>query len=212
MGVSRKDVTSYRIKNKGAFYNCFVVILRVQVRGEYKEFHVKIFNTGKIEIPGIQDDRDLPLIIQVLLTNLRLVSPIEYVIGSEEIVLINSNFNCNFYINRDRLYSKLMYTHGISSVYDPCSYPGIQCKFFFLSDGTLQPVASSLTQSISVMIFRTGSILIVGKCTEPVLHSVYAKLNELLRLEYDSIVEVKGRVVARKVAKVKAFRKIIWIQ
>ena len=50
IGISKKDIVSYRVKQKGAFYNCFVLILRVHI-GVFKEFHVKIFNTGKIEIP-----------------------------------------------------------------------------------------------------------------------------------------------------------------
>jgi hypothetical protein len=29
IGISKKDIMSYRIKQKGAFYNCFVLILRV---------------------------------------------------------------------------------------------------------------------------------------------------------------------------------------
>ena len=47
-----------------------------------------------------------------------------------ETVLINSNFNCNFYIIRNKLHHILKYNYNIHSLFDPCSYPGIQCKFF----------------------------------------------------------------------------------
>ena len=56
IGVSRKDIVSYRSKKKSAFYNCFVLILRMKVDDVFKEFHVKVFNTGKLEIPGIQTE------------------------------------------------------------------------------------------------------------------------------------------------------------
>jgi hypothetical protein len=54
VGISKKDITSYRCKKKSAFYNCFVLILRLRVATVFKEYHVKIFNTGKMEIPGVQ--------------------------------------------------------------------------------------------------------------------------------------------------------------
>ena len=55
-----------------------------------------------------------------------------------ETVLINSNFNCGFYINREALYDILRYKYNIQSIYDPCSYPGIQCKFYFNPDVDIQ--------------------------------------------------------------------------
>jgi hypothetical protein len=48
IGVSKKDLLSYRCKKKSAFYNCFVLILRLKNDEMYKEFHVKVFNTGKL--------------------------------------------------------------------------------------------------------------------------------------------------------------------
>jgi hypothetical protein len=56
VGISKKDIMSYRCKKKSAFYNCFVMILRIKIGEMFKEFHIKVFNTGKLEIPGIQTD------------------------------------------------------------------------------------------------------------------------------------------------------------
>ena len=63
VGISKKDIISYRIKKKSAFYNCFVMIMRIKLDGIYKEYHIKIFNTGKIEIPGVQNDDTYELIL-----------------------------------------------------------------------------------------------------------------------------------------------------
>ena len=49
----RLDVINQRKKKKSAFYNCFV-IYRIKINGRFKEIHVKIFNTGKLEIPGFK--------------------------------------------------------------------------------------------------------------------------------------------------------------
>ena len=41
-------------------------------------------------------------------------------------VLINSNFSCGFYVNRDALHKSLKYNYKIQSAYDPCSYPELK--------------------------------------------------------------------------------------
>ena len=64
IGVSKKDLLSYRCKKKSAFYNCFVLILRLKIADTFKEFHVKVFNTGKLEIPGIQSESNFNTILE----------------------------------------------------------------------------------------------------------------------------------------------------
>lgn len=56
VGLSKKDITTFRAKKKNAFYNCFALILRIIFAGSFREIHIKVFNTGKMEIPGIVDD------------------------------------------------------------------------------------------------------------------------------------------------------------
>ena len=71
VGLSKKDIMSYRSKKKSAFYNCFVLILRIKVDNIFKEFHVKVFNTGKLEIPGIQNDHSFDMILKLVLETLQ---------------------------------------------------------------------------------------------------------------------------------------------
>jgi len=186
IGISKKDVLSFRIKSKGAFYNCFALVMRICIDGLFKEFHVKIFNTGKIEIPGIQNIKHIPYIIDILLSILKPRYPdIVYNKCCEETVLINSNFNCGFFINRHELYSILRQKYNISAVYDPCSYPGIQCKIYH---DTQQVVTTVQPIEVSFMIFRTGSVLIVGKSTEDIIRDIYTYLSDILIKEYPNIV------------------------
>ena len=42
------------------------------------------------------------------------------------------------------------------------------------------------------MIFRTGSMLIVGKCTEPILYEIYNFLCKLFETEYSTIVGIQN--------------------
>jgi hypothetical protein len=186
IGISNKDIIRYRSKEKSAFYNCFVLIMRIKENNIFKEIHVKVFNTGKLEIPGIREDKLLDKIMKNLIIYLKpytINKNITYDINKCETVLINSNFNCGFYINRDILYDILKYKYKINCIFDSCQYPGIQCKYLYNSDDQ----ENDYTYKISFMIFRTGSVLIVGKCDDNILNIVYNFIKDLLIEEYPNI-------------------------
>lgn len=180
IGISTKDIIHSRIKPKGAFYNCMVLLVRIRVQDAFKEFHVKVFNTGNLEIPGIQDDATFHHLLQLVRNILQPYCPaLQFDQMVHETVLINSNFNCGFYIHRDKLFTILKHRYKLPfCLFEPCSYPGIQCKF------TLQ------SKKISFMIFRTGSVLIVGRCDEATLNEAYQYVNQLLQDEYPKIANV----------------------
>lgn len=209
IGLSKRDLLAYRIKKKSAFYNCIVLIIRIQIKEIYKEFHVKVFNTGRLEIPGIQNNDQIHAIIDILLSNINsiVLSPIFYKEGSEEIVLINSNFNCGYYINRENLYNILRHTYKITCIYDSCSYPGIQCKIYYDEDELLLNPKNN-KNVVSFMIFRTGSILIVGKCNEIILKKIYSFIANIMTNEYSHVVDLTS-VHIKKEVQIKKFRKYI---
>ena len=200
IGLSNKDIISYRSKKKSAFYNCFVVIMRIKEDEVFKEIHIKVFNTGKLEIPGIRTDKQLNRVINLLVTILRPYTnnKLSCDINNSETVLINSNFNCGFYINRDKLYNILKYQYKIDCIFDACQYPGIQCKYYRTINDKLY--------KISFMIFRTGSILIVGRCEEDVLMQIYEYIKDLLIKEYNMI-SIKNTLIVNPVEKKKKIKK-----
>ena len=253
IGICKKDITSYRCKRKSAFYNCFVVILRLLHFDVYKEIHVKVFNTGKLEIPGIQDstilDKVLTLLVNILTpivvknnendvvvaaanananakakantpAECALNMPLQFLDNKSETVMINSNFSCGYYINREKFYKLLKYKYKINSNFDPCSYPGIQCEFYYddlilnKDQHGIQPsqerTGTDQVTKVSFMIFRTGSVLIVGKCSEEMLYQIYSFLCHIFEIEYDEIKWVgvtelsnknkeKGRKIRKKI-------------
>lgn len=201
IGLCKKDILSYRCKKKSAFYNCFVIILRIFWNNAYKEIHVKVFNTGKLEIPGIQQDAVLYKVLSVVVNTIRAITnddTLNYNSEKNETVLINSNFNCGYYIDREKLFNLLRYKYRINSCYDPCSYPGIQCEFYYVYNSDIQ-TGKQPTQTIkkeknstdyakiSFMVFRTGSVLIVGKCNEDILGHIYQFIKILLLKEFNQI-------------------------
>lgn len=186
IGLCKKDITSFRCKQKSAFDNCVAFIMRLNIEGIFNEYHIKLFNTGKLEIPGVKDEKIFDKIIENLITILKpyidlYMLPLN---DNNKEVLINSNFNCGFYIKRDVLYKILKYEKNISTIYDPCMYPGIQCKYNYEvnnNDGT------TTIKKVSFMIFRTGSVLIMGKCKENILYEMYDFVSKLLIEKYKSI-------------------------
>ena len=150
----------------------------------FKELHVKVFNTGKLEIPGIRDERLLIKtfnLLLVILKNITRINDLSYDKDNWETVLINSNFNCGFYINRDQFLNILKYKYKIDCIFDACQYPGIQCKYVY------DDKDNDKQYRISFMVFRTGSILIVGKCDEDVLYKIYYHIRQILKDEYMNI-------------------------
>ena len=227
VGLSRKDIINSRLKVKNAFYNCFAMILRFDYQGAFKEIHVKVFNTGKLEIPGILNS-DLLNIVKIMILDILqpyLSKEIEFIENeNNDNVLINSNFNCGFFINRDKLYSILKSNkYGIETAYEPCSYPGVKCKFYFNNEIGFDDIKqngkiiiedrnmkmSELIENkkyteVSFMIFRTGSCLIVGNCSEKILRFIYSFIKNILETEYKNIyVENEVQVVKNKNIKLR---------
>ena len=64
-------------------------------------------------------------------------------------------------------------------------------------------------KKVSFMIFRTGSVLIVGKCDEDELRCIYGFLRDLLKAEYSYIAEGDTDVTQCKVEKPRKLRKKI---
>ena len=211
VGLSRKDIVNTRGKVKNAFYNCFAMILRFNYDGKFKEIHVKVFNTGKLEIPGVINVRLLDAVKAQIerIMQPHMTTPIIFIENiKHDNVLINSNFSTGFSVNRDKLHTILRSEkYGIESAYDPCSYPGIKCKFYFNNKigftnieqqrGQVLPEDRHMKMSelmdskkyteISFMIFRTGSGLIVGNCTDKILFHVFEYIKNILITEYANI-------------------------
>jgi hypothetical protein len=146
-----------------------------------------------------------------------------------ENVLINSNFNCGYFIHRDKLHSILKSDkYGIETAYDPCSYPGVKCKFYFNNEigfktdtnclekqnGCIVPEDRNMKMSelidnkkyteVSFMIFRTGSCLIVGNCSEQILMFIYDFIKKMFEEEYPTIsIKMEDPIIKNKGLKMR---------
>ena len=219
VGISTKNVMNCRGKEKGgAMFNCFAITIRFRNEsGRFQEIHVKVFNTGKLEIPGINNQALLVRVSQYLLVILApfFETPIEFLenTSDNDNVLINSNFHCGFNINREKLHNIIKRKYKIDTLYDSCKYPGINCKFYFNREigydterqhGVIKQEDHCLKMDelqethkyikITFVIFQTGSCIIVGNCSEKVLRFVYDFVKKMLHDEYFDIF-IEGEAV-----------------
>ncbi len=227
IGMSSKNVLNYKGKDKGgAMFNCIALTFRfINASNKYHEIHVKIFNTGKLEIPGVLNADLFTKIQYFILTTLSpfFDEPLAFKDIPSENVLINSNFECHYSIDRDALTAILKSDkYKIDTVYDACSYPGVKSKYYFNKNigfdiekqtGSVLPedchltmdelIASKKYTKVSFMIFRTGGCLIVGNCSEEILTFVYQFVKKLLTDEYHNICMGKEVQCAQEPKKAK---------
>lgn len=218
VGISTKNVLNYRGKDKGgAMFNCIALTFRFRNDvNRFHEIHVKVFNTGKLEIPGVLNTNLFDRVKVFILDTLRpfFEEPIGFKDIPSENVLINSNFECNYNINRDALHAILRSDkYKIDTTFDSCSYPGVKCKFYFCNKNgfdvekqrgvVLQEdcnlmvdelIESKKYTKVSFMIFRTGGCLIVGNCSEEILTFVYDFVKNILKDEYQNIYMSKENI------------------
>jgi len=220
VGISKKDILSHRSKEKSAFYNCFVLIIRMKVMDIFKEFHVKVFNTGIVTVPGIKSESAFADVVNATIQILQpfVKETLKYTDNTSRTILINTNFNCGFYINREKLHNILCQKYNMHSEIDPCNYPGIRCTFYYDPDAIVQKGyidkenKHTNIKEVSFMIFRTGSVLISGTqhdCKECVLTVVYEFLKKLLHNEYHAINQPCSKPDAKKVKQKKIRKKYI---
>lgn len=224
MGISNKDIKKKDEKTK-AFFNCIAMFIRIKIDTGFKEIHVKIFNTGKLEIPGIKNNDILYKILYYIVdllnklnSNNIIISPnnkINFIESSIKNILINSNFNCGYFISRENLFDILVHKYNMTTSFDACRYTGMKCKFYYNSikdvqdgicecryhhnnsDNTedkLKPCTKKGSGSgigqckiISIMIFRTGSVMIVGNCTQKMLYIIYEHIKKILIDEFNNV-------------------------
>ena len=172
-GFSKKHLRKKRKnKKKRIFYNQ----VTLHVHFEDKIMNVKLFNNGKIQITGLKKTDQGPLLIQKLLDYFQDISIIENEIKilNHKLVLINSDFNIGYEINRNKLHNEII-KEGLYSSYEPCIYPGVNIKYFMntnnsngicccenVCNGKGRANGDGNCKKVTIAVFKSGSIIITG--------------------------------------------------
>tara|TARA_B100001123_G_C15209225_1_gene986544 strand:- start:41 stop:781 length:741 start_codon:yes stop_codon:yes gene_type:complete len=172
-GFSKKSLRKKRKnKKKRMFFNQATL----HVFFDEKIMNVKLFNNGKIQITGLKKIDQAPKLVQKLIEYFRDLSIMteETVLMNHKLVLINSDFNIGFEINREELHREII-KEGLYSSYEPCIYPGVNIKYYMninnsngiccckdICNGKGRADGDGCCKKVTIAVFKSGSIIITG--------------------------------------------------
>ena len=199
-GINSKKISKKKIKK--FFYNQVTLHLLLE-----KRINMKIFNNGRIQMTGIKDEsqgyRTIQLFIEIInqlseeikfkifnSTKIEQIEPIET-------VLINSDFDIYSEVNREILH-RLIVEHGYYSSYEPCTYPGVNIKYYY------NPIKNNFgicdcekpcngkgkdntCKKITIAVFKSGKIIITGGRNKQNINSAYQFITEFINENKDKI-------------------------
>ena len=128
-----------------------------------------------------------------------------------EIVLINSDFNINFKIKRNILYTILKDDYGIISRFEPGIYPGVNNKYYwntlYKNDPTKKEGVCYCTKpcdgkglgngdgnckKITIAAFSSGSVIITGARKIEQINDCYNFINNVFKNNFSKIKKISA--------------------
>jgi TATA-box binding protein (TBP) (component of TFIID and TFIIIB) len=226
IGTCVRDELTKRKKSKNIFFNQSTLVVRRQnglVDGKpmYKEVNVKIFKNGGIQMTGIPSDTFAQETLAWLATELSSFSkpvldgkaaPHRY-----SIQLINSDYQINGNINREKLHEILVSEYNLFSSFESTIYQGCDTKYFYNEAAPTDAVEGicpcgemcagsgdgrtlGQCKEITISPFHTGSIIITGARRFEQIEKAYIFMNKILVKHCEEIIKPKPEKVSSSVA------------
>ena len=185
-------------KQTKSFYNQLTIILHII----NKNINMKVFKNGKVQITGLKSEeqgREACKYISNIIKN-------NNEIFNYRTVLINSDFNIGFEINREKLYNLLVQNYNMFVSFEPCIYPGVNAKFYWNTNHTHEKgickcknrcegkgsgTGDGNCKRITIASFQSGTIIITGANTKPQLYDVYHFILDLCMKHKSTIIKKK---------------------
>ena len=124
------------VKKRTSFYNQITIIMNY-----IKSINLKLFRNGSIHITGIIDEEQGKKAVEFLGNEIKNIYAKDKTITNSDlnllgindwdIVLINSDFACNFKIRREKLYEIIDSKYNLVVNYESDSYPGVKTSFYW---------------------------------------------------------------------------------
>tara|TARA_B100000900_G_scaffold156849_1_gene133338 strand:+ start:12084 stop:12830 length:747 start_codon:yes stop_codon:yes gene_type:complete len=186
-GFSKKSLRKTRKKTiRKTFYNQATI----HIHHKDKVVNVKVFKNGNIQMTGLkyqdQGKEVLQLVIEQLMRNNRgIFEKDELDVLYYKIVLINSDFDIKYKVDREKLHREIIRL-GLYSTYEPCMYPGVNIKYYFNNiynkcgickcdckcSGKGEGLREGDCKKVTIAVFNSGKIIITGgKSTEQLVES-----------------------------------------
>lgn len=195
-GFAKKRTKKPRkLNKKRTFFNQLTIHLFYN-----KLINIKLFNNGKIQLTGINEISIITNIIQLLIDELSSKDIInkETTIQNYKIVLINSDFDIGYKINREVLY-RYMIDHNIFCTYEPCTYPGVNIKYYYninnndtgicicdnICHGKSDGIGNNRCKKVTIAVFKSGKIIITGGQNTEQVTKAYQFIKNILTYNYE---------------------------
>lgn len=198
-GVNNKKFSKKKSENRKYFYNQVTIHIFNNLKANGR-VNVKVFNNGRIQMTGINSDTIGVTTINTVISEFNKLSDIQKEsifeeetieeVGSLETVLINSDFDIHNEINRETLH-RLIIRDGYMSSYEPCTYPGVNLKYYY------NPLVNNFgicdcetpcngkgkdntCKKITIAVFKSGKIIITGGRTKHNIQTAYKFITEFI--------------------------------
>jgi TATA-box binding protein (TBP) (component of TFIID and TFIIIB) len=147
----------------------------------YSTKSVKVFPNGSIQVAGCSDLFDCKRIITQLIFLLKnVLQPIKEITGNDfRIVMINTNFSLNKFINLFEVADHFGTNEIFKVSFDPDRYSAVKIKFKPAED----------MKEVTTSIFSTGKIIITGAETLKEIAFAYNIINRFMNLKPSIYVE-----------------------
>lgn len=191
---SKKDKMAVR-KN---FYNQSTMIIRTINTGR---INIKLFRNGAIQLTGC---KNISIPMWILYNLFSVLRKSKYIVENNEdkeikyvtcaaflhiesifnlrIAMINSNFNIDFHINREKLFN-LLTIDKYDCVYEPSRHAGVNLRYASTS-------SIDNGKPTSIFVFDKGAIIITGARNYRQLIECYKFINVYLLEHYNEIVRI----------------------
>ena len=200
--IKKGNNTKEKDTSKNHFYNQITVVIRIN-HGEFKDLNetpkinIKLFRNGSVQMSGCKSIKSINIVLNKLIEKLKDVkAKIEdgkicekefitelnkITIKDFKIDMINSNYQVNMQIDRDKLYNLLL-KKKIKSSYEPCIRACVIIKYV--------PEKENIEQKeVSIFVFQKGNIIITGARSKSHIISAYNYMNNILLTHTDEIIK-----------------------
>jgi len=210
----QSQANSKLVKRRKSFYNQATIIM------DYiKSINLKLFRNGSIHITGIIDVEQGKRAVEFLCDEIKTIYEKDPTITNDDInklglanwdiVMINSDFSCNFKIRREKLYEILDSKYNLVVNYESDNYPGVKTSFYWnvrdssksgickckigktcsgKGRGTLDEGDSC--RKITISIFQSGKIIITGARDKSQIDDAYKFITNIFREYFHSVARI----------------------
>ena len=210
IGTCVRDELTKRKKSKNIFFNQSTLVVRRKTETGFKEVNIKLFKNGGVQMTGIPSDtfaRDTLAWVASELSNF----PEPVLEGKAEphrysIQLINSDYQVNGNINREKLHEILVNEYNLFSSFESTIYQGCDTKYYYneaapadavegicpcgeMCNGSGDGRSLGQCKEITISPFHTGSIIITGARRFEQIDKAYIFMNKILNKHCAEIIK-----------------------